>query len=166
MGLEDRFEPPGSPAAQHSRGEEVPLDRGHGSQMGRLPRVPAPQRVLDTFHLPEFADQPPTEVYATLLDRDTYASLSRTRSTCPLSREQRRFNNPVSGGSRGVGLSRGSRAQCGTGVALLAKLSYSHKVFARVDEACSWFWSTSALGRSLSRALNRDNRSSCSRGGR
>jgi putative transposase len=36
------------------------------------------QRVLDTFHLPEFADQPPTEVYATLLGRGIYLASIRT----------------------------------------------------------------------------------------
>jgi len=36
------------------------------------------QRVLDTFHLPEFADQPPTEVYAALLGRGIYLASIRT----------------------------------------------------------------------------------------
>jgi putative transposase len=36
------------------------------------------QHVLDTFHLPEFADQPPTEVYATLLERGIYLASIRT----------------------------------------------------------------------------------------
>jgi hypothetical protein len=36
------------------------------------------QRVLDTLHLPEFADQPPTEVYATLLGRGIYLASIRT----------------------------------------------------------------------------------------
>jgi putative transposase len=36
------------------------------------------QRVLDTLHLPEFADQPPTEVYATLLGRGVYLASIRT----------------------------------------------------------------------------------------
>ena len=49
-------------------------------------RAPSPRRlddaerqeILDTFHLPEFADQPPTEVYATLLERGTYLASIRT----------------------------------------------------------------------------------------
>jgi putative transposase len=36
------------------------------------------QEVLDTLHLPEFADQPPAEVYATLLERGTYLASIRT----------------------------------------------------------------------------------------
>jgi putative transposase len=36
------------------------------------------QRILDTLHAPEFADQPPTEVYATLLGRDEYVGSIRT----------------------------------------------------------------------------------------
>ncbi|MCC7171246.1 MAG: helix-turn-helix domain-containing protein [Planctomycetes bacterium] len=36
------------------------------------------QRVLDTMHLPEFADQPPTEVYAALLGRGIYLASIRT----------------------------------------------------------------------------------------
>ena len=36
------------------------------------------QRILDTLHLPEFADQPPTEVYATLLGQGTYLASIRT----------------------------------------------------------------------------------------
>jgi len=50
------------------------------------PRAPSPrrlsdaerQRVLDTLHDPEFADQPPAEVYATLLGRDVYIGSIRT----------------------------------------------------------------------------------------
>jgi putative transposase len=52
------------------------------------PRVRAPnprrlddaerQEILDTFHLPEFADQPPPEVYATLLGRGQYLASIRT----------------------------------------------------------------------------------------
>jgi len=51
-------------------------------------RVPAPsprrlddverQQILDTFHLPEFADQPPPEVYAALLGRGVYLASIRT----------------------------------------------------------------------------------------
>ena len=36
------------------------------------------QEILDTFHLPEFADQPSAEVYATLLGRGTYLASIRT----------------------------------------------------------------------------------------
>ena len=36
------------------------------------------QRILDTLHSPEFADQPPTEVYATLLERGEYLGSIRT----------------------------------------------------------------------------------------
>ena len=36
------------------------------------------QQLLDTMHLPEFADQPPTEVYATLLGRGIYLASIRT----------------------------------------------------------------------------------------
>jgi putative transposase len=49
-------------------------------------RAPSPRRldaaerqeILDTLHLPEFADQPPTEVYATLLGRGKYIGSVRT----------------------------------------------------------------------------------------
>jgi len=51
-------------------------------------RTPAPsprrlddverQRILETLHEPEFADQPPTEVYATLLGRGIYLGSIRT----------------------------------------------------------------------------------------
>jgi putative transposase len=36
------------------------------------------KRILDTMHEPEFADQPPTEVYATLLGRGVYLASIRT----------------------------------------------------------------------------------------
>ena len=36
------------------------------------------QRILDTLHLPEFVDQPPTEVYAKLLGEGTYLASVRT----------------------------------------------------------------------------------------
>jgi putative transposase len=36
------------------------------------------QHILDTLHLPEFADQPPAEVYATLLGRGIYLASIRT----------------------------------------------------------------------------------------
>ena len=49
-------------------------------------RAPSPRRladeerqtILDTLHLPEFADQPPTEVYAALLGRGIYLASIRT----------------------------------------------------------------------------------------
>ena len=49
-------------------------------------RAPSPRRlddaerqhILDTLHLPEFADQPPAEVYATLLGRGRYLASIRT----------------------------------------------------------------------------------------
>ena len=49
-------------------------------------RAPSPRRlgeaerqeILDTLHLPEFADQPPAEVYETLLGRGTYLASIRT----------------------------------------------------------------------------------------
>jgi len=54
----------------------------------QLARVPAPsprrlddaerQHLLDTLHRPEFADQPPTEVYAALLGRGIYLASIRT----------------------------------------------------------------------------------------
>lgn len=53
---------------------------------GKRVRAPSPRRlndaerqgILDTLHLPEFADQPPSEVYATLLGRGTYLASIRT----------------------------------------------------------------------------------------
>jgi len=52
----------------------------------RRVRAPSPRRlddaerqeILNTLHLPEFADQPPTEVYATLLGRGKYLGSIRT----------------------------------------------------------------------------------------
>jgi putative transposase len=43
-------------------------------------RIPADERkvILDTLHLPEFADQPPHEVYATLLGRGVHLASIRT----------------------------------------------------------------------------------------
>ena len=38
----------------------------------------ARQRILDTLHLPEFADQPPAEVWATLLSRGEYVGSIRS----------------------------------------------------------------------------------------
>lgn len=60
----------------------------HRSRVAPTSRVRAPsprrlgdaerQRLLDTFHLPEFVDQPPTEVYAALLGRGIYLASIRT----------------------------------------------------------------------------------------
>ena len=36
------------------------------------------QRILDTLHLPEYADQPPAEVYASLLGKGAYIGSIRT----------------------------------------------------------------------------------------
>lgn len=52
----------------------------------RKPRPPSPRRlsdaerqaIVDVLHEPEFEDQPPTEVYATLLGRGTYLGSIRT----------------------------------------------------------------------------------------
>jgi putative transposase len=62
--------------------------RRPSSTMLQVARVRAPsprrldqverQRLLDTLHLPEFADQPPTEVYAALLGRGVYIASIRT----------------------------------------------------------------------------------------
>lgn len=58
---------PPSPRVEHVR---TPSPR-------RLDEVER-QRILDTFHRPEFADQPPTEVYATMLGRGEYLASIRT----------------------------------------------------------------------------------------
>lgn len=56
------------------------------------------QRILDTLHLPEFADQPPTEVYATLLGSGTYLASIRTMyrvlAAAGESRERRNQRRP------------------------------------------------------------------------
>jgi putative transposase len=64
------------------------LYRSQKPQAERPARVRAPsprrleeverQHILDTLHLPEFVDQPPTEVYATLLGRGIYLASIRT----------------------------------------------------------------------------------------
>jgi putative transposase len=51
--------------------------RQRASNPRRLDEVER-QRIIDTMHLPEFADQPPTEVYATLLGRGVYLASIRT----------------------------------------------------------------------------------------
>lgn len=65
------------------------LYRVRNPKPARVPAPPRPQspralddaerqHILDTFHLPEFADQPPTEVYAALLGRGIYLGSIRT----------------------------------------------------------------------------------------
>ena len=60
----------------------APLGRSQHVRRKRLvPRKLRPserQRVLDIMHSPEFVDQPPTEVYATLLSRGVYLASIRT----------------------------------------------------------------------------------------
>jgi transposase InsO family protein len=53
------------------------LERGHAPSPRRLDDAER-QHILDTLHLPEFADQPPTEVYAALLGRGVYLASIRT----------------------------------------------------------------------------------------
>jgi putative transposase len=54
-----------------------PAARIRASSPRRLSEVER-QRILDVLHLEEFADQPPTEVYATLLGRGEYIGSIRT----------------------------------------------------------------------------------------
>ena len=58
------------------------LGQHHGPQRRRRsPRQLSPEeraRLLDTLHAEEFADQPPAEVYATLLERGEYVGSIRT----------------------------------------------------------------------------------------
>ncbi len=64
------------------------LYRSRRPAPAKLERVRAPsarrlddgerQHILDTLHTPEFADQPPAEVYATLLSRGVYLASIRT----------------------------------------------------------------------------------------
>jgi putative transposase len=53
------------------------LERVHAPSPRRLADVER-QHILDTLHRPEFADQPPTEVYAALLGRGVYLASIRT----------------------------------------------------------------------------------------
>jgi putative transposase len=53
------------------------LARGHAPSPRRLDDAER-QHILDMLHLPEFADQPPTEVYAALLGRGVYLASIRT----------------------------------------------------------------------------------------
>ena len=55
----------------------APLARVRGPSPRRLDEVER-QRILDTMHETEFVDQPPTEVYATLLGRGIYLASIRT----------------------------------------------------------------------------------------
>jgi putative transposase len=54
-----------------------PVVRIRAPSPRRLPEAER-QAILAAFHTPEFADQPPTEVYATLLGRGTYLASIRT----------------------------------------------------------------------------------------
>ena len=55
----------------------VSIERARRPSARRLDDVER-QRILDTLHLPEFVDQPPTEVYAKLLGEGTYLGSIRT----------------------------------------------------------------------------------------
>jgi putative transposase len=55
----------------------APTERVRAPSPRRLDDVER-QHVLDTLHLPEFVDQPPTEVYAALLGRGIYLASIRT----------------------------------------------------------------------------------------
>jgi putative transposase len=59
------------------RSPAAPSERVRAPSPRRLDDVER-QHVLDTLHLPEFADQPPTEVYAALLERGIYLASIRT----------------------------------------------------------------------------------------
>ena len=54
-----------------------PVTRERAPSPRRLPDAER-QAILDAFHEPEFADQPPQEVYATLLSRGVYLASIRT----------------------------------------------------------------------------------------
>ncbi len=56
---------------------EPPAERARPASPRRLDDEER-QRILDTLHGPEFVDQPPTEVYATLLGRGVYLASIRT----------------------------------------------------------------------------------------
>jgi putative transposase len=55
-------------------GDELKTRAPHPRRLNEAER----QRILDTFHSAEFADQPPAEVYATLLGRGIYLASIRT----------------------------------------------------------------------------------------
>ncbi len=90
-------------AIVEERDDEVPVDaacevlglsraslyrsrRPASSKLTERVRPPSPRRLveaerqalLDTLHEPQFADQPPAEVYATLLGRGIYLASIRT----------------------------------------------------------------------------------------
>ena len=54
-----------------------PVARQRPPSHRRLPDAER-QTILDAFHQPEFADQPPPEVFATLLSRGVYLGSIRT----------------------------------------------------------------------------------------
>ena len=54
-----------------------PITRARAPSPRRLPDTER-QAILDAFHQPEFADQPPQEVFATLLSRGIYLASIRT----------------------------------------------------------------------------------------
>lgn len=58
-------------------GPRTPIERARSPSPRRLADGER-QLVLDTLHAPEFADQPPTEVYAALLSRGVYLASIRT----------------------------------------------------------------------------------------
>lgn len=65
--------------ASHYRRSKPRTPRPHAPRES-LRRLPDHERqaILEVLHSPEFADQPPTEVYATLLDRGAYLASPRT----------------------------------------------------------------------------------------
>jgi transposase InsO family protein len=62
---------------RHRSPSPPPRARGPAPSPRRLDDTER-QHILDTLHRPEFADQPPTEVYATLLGRGVYLASIRT----------------------------------------------------------------------------------------
>ena len=65
------------PSASSPETEIGLVERVHPPSPRRLADVER-QQLLDTLHAPEFADQPPTEVYAALLSRGVYLASIRT----------------------------------------------------------------------------------------
>ncbi len=63
--------------SRKSPGAQPPVLRVRAPNPRRLDDAER-QHILDTLHLPEFADQPPAEVYATLLSRGEYLASIRT----------------------------------------------------------------------------------------
>lgn len=62
---------------RNRRPPSPPVERVRAPSPRRLDDLER-QRVLDTLHLPKFVDQPPAEVYATLLSQGTYLASIRT----------------------------------------------------------------------------------------